>query len=214
MSKAKVTVYNCEGSAVEEITLPAVFELPVNRMLLHRYVTWVRSVIRPTISNTKTRGEVSGGGRKPWRQKGTGRARTGSTRSPIWRKGGTVFGPLTARNWATRLPRTERRKAFLTAFSAKAHDNQLVVLDTLPIDQPRTKDFLGILDKVTPLQGKKVLHLHPTYEDTIFKATHNIPTVTSKTLSYVNVLDVLNHDVLLVTKDTLGQLERRFSVQS
>ncbi|MBU6389038.1 50S ribosomal protein L4, partial [Patescibacteria group bacterium] len=126
---ATFSVYNLKGEKVGTVDQPKMFSVAVDEKLIHRYLTWARSMIRSTIAHTKTRGEVSGGGKKPWRQKGTGRARVGSTRSPLWRKGGTVFGPLKEQNWATRMPRSERRKALFSAFSAKAAEDQVIILE-------------------------------------------------------------------------------------
>ena len=204
-------VINSEGEKVEEIKQSELFLLPINHKLLHRYVVWVGTVIRPTISNTKTRGEVSGGGRKPWKQKGTGRARVGSSRSPIWRKGGIVFGPLTDRNWATRMPRSERRKALMTALSSKAKNENIYILDDLHFENNKTKSFLTLMDKMGLNKGQKVLFLNPTFDESLFKMMTNIPEVTPSTISYMNVLSIMNNDVIVMTKDTLAELEEHFN---
>lgn len=204
------SVYNLEGKAVAEVERPELFQQPASPSLINRYYTWVRSMIRPTISHTKTRGDVSGGGKKPWKQKGTGRARVGSSRSPLWRHGGTVFGPLKVQNWHTRMPRTERRKALLGALSAKAELNKVAVLDTVEIATPRTKDMKSLLQTIPETKDGKVLHIHHKYEAPLFNATRNLPGVTSKSLSYMSIIDILNHDALVMSKDTLEALKTHF----
>lgn len=202
------TLYTIDGKEAGKVDMPAIFQEAVNEKLIHRYVTWVRSMLRSTIAHTKTRGEVSGGGKKPWRQKGTGRARVGSTRNPVWRHGGTVFGPRNEQTFATRMPRSERQKAFASALSSKA--NQVVVLKELSLPAPKTKEMIAILSKL-PHQGKKVLHIHPEHDINLFASTRNLPYVHSTTVAELNVLDVLNHDVLLLTADGLTALDKHFN---
>jgi large subunit ribosomal protein L4 len=201
-----------EGKAVGEVEAPALFEVTASSQLIHRYVTWVRTMLRDSIANTKNRGEVSGGGRKPWKQKGTGRARIGSTRAPHWRKGGVVFGPTSDRNWHTRMPRTERRKALFGVYTAKAAENAVVVLESLSFETPKTKSVLALVDAVPGLVGKKVLHIHDQYDATVFRSTNNLAYVTSRTVQAVNVIDLLNNDVILFTKASLAELDRHHGV--
>jgi len=204
-------VYNIEGKTVGTVERPELFSTVVDEQLIHRYVTWVRTMLRDTLAHTKTRGEVSGGGRKPWKQKGTGRARVGSSRSPIWRKGGVVFGPRSIQNWETRMPRGERRKALFGVFSAKANGESIVILDEWTMETPKTKAVLEVLSKFPHTQGKKVLHIHPHFDKNIFASTNNIPTVSSKTVQNTNVLDLLNNDYVFMTKDSLSKLEEHFT---
>jgi large subunit ribosomal protein L4 len=205
------TLYNIQGAEVGSVEQPALFETPVDQKLIHRYLVWVRTMLRATLSHTKTRGEVSGGGRKPWKQKGTGRARHGSTRSPQWRHGGVVFGPSKDRNWATRMPRAERRKALFSAMASKAIGNNVVVLDSWTLETPKTKEAIALMATVPGLAGKKVLHVHPAYEHGIFASTRNIPGVTSKTVQALSIVDLLDHDVMLMTKEALERLEQHFT---
>lgn len=190
---------------------PELFQTPIDSKLIHRYMVWVRTMLRSTLSHTKTRGEVSGGGKKPWKQKGTGRARVGSTRSPIWRHGGVVFGPLSTRNWKTRMPRAERRKALFSAMASKAAQNSIIVLDSWTMETPRTKDIVALAATVPGLAGKKVLHMHPEYDHAVFTSTRNLPGFTSKTVQAVNILDLLDHDVVLLTQEALASLEQHFT---
>jgi large subunit ribosomal protein L4 len=203
-------LYNSKGEKIGTVEQPAFFQTEVDEKLIHRYFVWVRSLLRHTVAHTKTRGQVSGGGKKPWKQKGTGRARSGSSRNPIWRHGGTVFGPNKDQTFATRMPRQERRKAFFGALSAKAIINNVLVLDSWTIETPKTKDALKLLAAL-PLADKKILHIQPEYNHGVFASLRNIPGVTCTTVQELNVIDVLNHDVLLLTKDTVQALEKHFT---
>ena len=205
------TLYNTKGVEVGSIEQPALFESTVDQKLIHRYLVWVRTMLRVTLSHTKNRGEVSGGGRKPWKQKGTGRARHGSTRSPQWRHGGVVFGPTSDRNWHTRMPRAERRKALFSAMGSKAQNGNVVVLDSWIMESPKTKEAVALLAAVPGLAGKKVLHVHTAYEHAVFASTSNLPGFTSKTVQTLGIVDLLNHDVLLMTKESLERLEQHFT---
>jgi large subunit ribosomal protein L4 len=207
-------VYNQEGAVVGTVDRPVMFQQEVDQRLIHRYLTWVRTMLRDTISSTKTRGEVSGGGKKPWKQKGTGRARVGSSRTPLWRHGGVVFGPTTARNWHTRMPRTERRKALFSALSAKANGG-VVVLDSWTMEAPRTKSVIDMLGKFSMVTPKtKVLHVSANFEPVIFKSTANLGRVTSKTVQAMNIEDVLGNDVVFLTKADLAALEQHFTTNT
>ena len=207
---ASFNVYNLDGKSVGTVERPELFNTPVDEKLIHRYFVWVRTMLRHTLAHTKTRGDVSGGGKKPWRQKGTGRARVGSSRSPIWRTGGIVFGPRKEQTWATRMPRTERRKAFFSSLASKAvAENGVIILDEWTMEAPRTKFITELLAKLS-IEGK-VLHIAPEYQDTIFKSTRNLPGITSKTIQATTVIDILNHDVLLLTKEGLKNLEEHFT---
>jgi large subunit ribosomal protein L4 len=205
------TLYTIEGKEAGTIEQPALFQVPVDEKLIHRYFIWVRTMLRKTVAHTKTRGNVSGGGKKPWKQKGTGRARSGSNRNPIWRHGGTIFGPLKEQTWATRMPRQERRKALFSALSAKAEAGNVVVLESLVMDAPKTKAAVALVATVPGLAGKKVLHINGDYDHGIFASTRNVEKLDSVTIEEMNIVDVLNHDVLLLTKDSIRALEQHFT---
>ncbi len=208
---ATFNLYNLEGKTVGTVDRPSLFDVPVDTNLIHRYFIWVRTMVRSSIAHTKTRGEVSGGGKKPWKQKGTGRARVGSSRNPIWRHGGTVFGPRKEQTWETRMPRAERRKAFFSALSSKANDEGVLILDSLPKEIMTTKQMAAIF-KVLPIKnGQKVLQIYTAYDAPTFNQTRNLEKMTTKTISHVNIVDVLNADVLLMDKDTLAQFEQHFT---
>ena len=203
--------YNSEGKIVGTVEQPALFQSPVDQKLIHRYFIWVRTMIRPTLAHTKTRGEVSGGGKKPWRQKGTGRARVGSSRSPIWRTGGVVFGPRKEQTWATRMPRTERRKALFSALSSKALNEQVIILEDWIMTTPKTKEVVALVGKLPIDQRQKVLHIHGSYDPILFSSTNNLTKVTSKTVQNMNILDIMNNDILLRPKESLNSLEAHFT---
>ena len=205
------TLYNTQGETVGTVEQPEIFQIPVDVPLIHRYFVWVRSMLRPSIAHTKTRGEVSGGGRKPWKQKGTGRARIGSTRAPHWRHGGVVFGPTPERNWETRMPRGERRKALLSALSSKAQADQVIILDSWTMNTPKTKAAEALLKAVQPLQNKKVLHIHGSFDEALFASTRNLQGFNSKTVQAFNIIDLLGADRLLLTRESLDRLNEQFS---
>lgn len=208
---ATFDVYNTEGKKIGTIERPVLFETPIDVKLIQRYVTWVRSMLRPTLAHTKTRGDVSGGGKKPWRQKGTGRARVGSSRSPIWRKGGIVFGPNKDQNWATRMPRGERRKAFFSTLADKAEHGQILILDDWNMETPKTKEVLATLTKLPIPAESRVLHVSASLNPTVFASTRNLKNIDSCTVQNLNVLDVLNHDVVLMTKESITRLDDHFT---
>lgn len=204
------TLYNINGENIGTVEQPALFQTPVDEKLIHRYFTWVRSMLRTTLAHTKTRGEVRGGGRKPWKQKGTGRARVGSSRSPLWRTGGTVFGPRKEQTWATRMPRSERRKALFSALSAKAAHGSIIILDAWNLEAPKTKAVVTTLSKLPKADGK-VLHISAELDTNLFKSTSNLPNINSRTLSGFSIIDVLNNDVIVMTKETLEKFENHFT---
>jgi large subunit ribosomal protein L4 len=207
----KTPIYTIEGKEVGTLELPSLFAVPVDERLIHKYYLWVRNMLRHTIAHTKTRGDVSGGGKKPWKQKGTGRARSGSTRNPIWRHGGTVFGPNSDQTYATRMPRQERRKALFGALSAKANANNIIIFDKLELAVPKTKDMVAVLTAVPALTGKKVLHVHEVADKNLFASTRNIPRLRSTTVQEMNIIDILDHDVIMLTKDAVLALENHFT---
>lgn len=203
-------VYNTEGKKVGTVEQPALFQTPVDEKLIHRYFLWVRNMLRHTIAHTKTRGEISGGGKKPWRQKGTGRARVGSSRNPVWRHGGTVFGPNKDQTFATRMPRQERRKALFGALASKANGKAVIVLDAWDMETPKTKEAKAMLAKL-PVEKKKILHIHSQFDHSIFTSLRNLPEITSTTVQQLSIVDLLNNDILLLTKDAIEALEKHFT---
>lgn len=188
-----------------------IFDVKPQSHLLAEAVRVILSNSRQGTAHTKTRGEVSGGGKKPWKQKGTGRARAGSIRSPIWRHGGITFGPRSNRNWNLKLNKKARRKALFMSLSDKAKSNQLVVIDKIDLEQPKTKEFVGILEnfkKSVGSFGQKQLLLLPKKIQTLSRAVRNIPSLKFVLADSLNPLDVLRADTLLVLKDSLPVIEK------
>ncbi|MEK5271706.1 50S ribosomal protein L4 [Aeribacillus sp. FSL K6-8394] len=201
----KVTLYNQNGSAVGEIELnDSVFGIEPNKHVLFEAVIMQRTSQRQGTHKVKNRSEVSGGGRKPWRQKGTGRARQGSIRSPQWRGGGTVFGP-TPRTYAYKLPKKVRRLAIKSALSSKVQENNIVVLEDLVLEAPKTKEMAGILKGLSV--DRKALIVTGDENENVILSARNIPGVTVVTANGINVLDVLSHDKLVITKAAVEKVE-------
>ncbi len=201
-----VPVVNMAGERVDEIELrDDIFAAPVNKAVMHQALIRQLANARRGTHKAKTRSEVRGGGRKPWRQKGTGRARQGSIRSPQWRGGGIVFGP-TPRSYEKKMPRKMRRIAMRSALSAKMTSDQLVVVKDLSLAQPKTRDFVDFLHKLD--LHDSVLVLLPARNENIELSARNIPEVKTLHAGYVNVRDVLGHQTLVLTPDTIVEIER------
>ena len=202
---AKVDLYNQSGSKVSEIELnDSVFGIEPNQHVLFEAIISQRASLRQGTHKTKVRSEVAGGGRKPWRQKGTGRARQGSIRSPQWRGGGTVFGP-TPRSYSYKLPKKVRRLAIKSALSSKVLDENILILESLVFDGPKTKDFKGVLQALSV--ESKALIVTADLDENVALSGRNIPGVTIVTADGINVLDVLNHDKLILTKAAVEKVE-------
>ncbi|ADD03209.1 ribosomal protein L4/L1e [Thermoanaerobacter mathranii subsp. mathranii str. A3] len=201
---AKVAVYNVKGEQVGEIELKdSVFGVPVNVPVMHQAVLNYLANQRQGTHSTKTRGEVRGGGRKPWRQKGTGRARQGSIRAPQWIKGGVVFGPK-PRDYSYKLPKKVKRLALKSALSSKVRDNEIIVLDEFKLDQPKTKKVVELLKN---FNVDSALIVVPEGEKNVELSTRNIPGVKTLYANYLNTYDVLKYDKFIITKDAVGIVE-------
>lgn len=201
----KVALYNTNGDQVGDIELnDSVFGVAVNQAVLHDAVVAYQANQRQGTHDTKTRAEVSGGGRKPWRQKGTGRARHGSSRSPIWRGGGIVFGPH-PRDYSIKLPKKVRRLAMRSALSSKVESGNILVLDSLSLDQPKTKDMVRILENLKV--ANKALVVIAGKDSNVVKSARNIPGVKSTAASLLNVYDLLAHQTLVITRDAVSRVE-------
>ncbi|PWV94333.1 large subunit ribosomal protein L4 [Paenibacillus cellulosilyticus] len=201
----KVALYNVSGSQVGEVELAdSVFGIQPNAHVLHSAVLLQQAAERRGTHKTKGRSEVRGGGRKPWKQKGTGRARQGSIRAPQWVGGGTVFGP-TPRSYAFKLPRKVRRLAIKSALSSKVIGNEIVVLDQLTLAAPKTKEFAAILNNLKV--ARKALVVTANYEDNVALSARNIPGVKFVAAEGINVLDVLQHDQLIITKEAVEKVQ-------
>lgn len=206
---AKVAVYDMKNTQVGDIELnDSVFGVEMNAGLVHQAVVMQQANERLGTHATKTRSMVRGGGRKPWKQKGTGRARAGSTRSPLWVGGGTVFGPQ-PRSYAFTMPRKQRRLALKCVLSDKVKSGDLVVLDSLAFDAPKTKQVVELLNVFAA--PKKTLFITAEDTDTVEKSARNIPGVKAISAMGLNVFDLLNHDKLFITKDAVARIEEVFA---
>lgn len=204
---AEVSVYNMQGEQTSTVAISdRLFAQKVHANLLHEVVTMYLSNQRAGTSSTKTRGEVSGGGSKPWKQKHTGRARAGSIRSPLWRHGGIIFGPK-PRSYKYNLPNQKKRQALISALSSKLKDNDLIILDKLELAQPKTKLVDHLLKKLN-VKTPTLLVIN-TFTEELKKASRNIETLQVVTAAGVNVYDILRSKTLIITKDALPGLEAR-----
>ncbi|NLI12145.1 50S ribosomal protein L4 [Pelotomaculum propionicicum] len=203
-----VALYNINGEQVGEVTLKEeIFGVEVHEPVLHDAVIMQLAGRRLGTHDTKTRSEVSGGGRKPWRQKGTGRARHGTIRSPIWRGGGIVFGPH-PRKYGYNLPRKVRRLALKSALSSKVNTGDILVLDELKLEQPKTSDMAKILNN---LKVGDALLVTADKDETVEKSARNIPNIKPLTAEGLNVYDILSYDKLVITKDAVVRVEEVFA---
>jgi large subunit ribosomal protein L4 len=189
------------------------FDVPWNPDLVHQVVVSQMANRRRVIAHTKGRGAVSGGGRKPWAQKGLGRARQGSIRSPQWRKGGVVFGPRNTRVFKKTIPEKMRRIALFSALSEKAREKEMILLEDLPHEYSKTKVFHALLRKL-PLQEKTLLVAYPANAKFLARATRNIPFARLVPVTGLNALDLLSAKFFLTTKTGMEELEKTFGVKS
>ena len=205
-----VNTYNQKGEKIGQTRLPSeIFDVKVNPDLVHQVVVSQLANRRRVIAATKGRGEVRGGGRKPWRQKGTGRARHGSIRSPLWRGGGVTFGPRKERVFKKRIPKKMRRKALLMALSGKVKNNFLILLDKLKIEKPKTKLMAEILKKL-PCKENSTLIALPEYDRNIILAAGNLPQVDTLWARNLNALDLLIFKYLVMPKESIKVIKETF----
>lgn len=205
---ANVTVYNMEGKEVGSLELSdAVFGVEVNEHLVHMAVTSQLANKRQGTQKAKTRSEVRGGGKKPWRQKGTGHARQGSIRSPQWKGGGVVFAP-TPRDYSFKLNKKERRIALKSVLTSRLNDNKLIVVDELKMDEIKTKKFQEVLDN---LKVSKALVVLNENDANVVLSARNIPSVQTALTNTINVYDVLKFNTLVVTKAAVAKIEEVYA---
>ncbi|MCE7793862.1 50S ribosomal protein L4 [Salipaludibacillus sp. CUR1] len=201
----KVTLYNQTGSQVGDIELSDnIFGIEPNESVLYDAVVMQQASQRQGTHSTKGRSDVRGGGRKPWRQKGTGRARHGTIRSPIWVGGGVTFGP-TPRSYGYKMPKKQRRLALRSALSSKVNEENIRVVEGLSLEAPKTKEMKQILAGLTA--DTKALVVSNDYNDAVALSVRNLPGVKFVTADGVNVLDLLNHEKLIITQDAVKQVE-------
>ena len=196
----KTIVYNQKGENVGELELnPKIFEVKPSNHLLAEAVRIHQSNARQGSSNTKTRGEVSGGGKKPWKQKGTGRARVGSIRSPIWRHGGVTFGPRSNQNWTLKMNKKAKTQALFMSLSDKAKENRFIVIDQISLEQPKTKELVKVWANFKDLAKKQLFIIHKK-NDSLSRSSKNLQAITPVLASSLNVVDVMKADSLVVLK--------------
>lgn len=206
-------LYNQKAENIGKIDLPdQIFALKMNADLLHQVVISQMSNKRQVLAHAKGRGEVRGGGKKPWKQKGTGRARHGSIRSPIWKGGGATFGPTKERNFKKKLNRKMVRKALFVALSSKARDKQLLVVDGIKLQNPKTKEMAMLFKNFLSMFGKNpnVLLIMPVGDDNVKRASKNLQHLSAVEAKDLNPLEVMAHKNLIFIRDSVGVLEKKF----
>lgn len=216
----ETTIYNQKGQEAGTIKLPeSIFGLKWNADLVHQVITSMQSNARAGTADTKGRGEVSGGGKKPWKQKGTGQARHGSIRSPIWKGGGVTHGPLSAKNYKRKINKKMRTKALFTALSDKLRDGKVLFVENVEMKNIKTKDAATMVASFAKIKGFEKLSyrkptamvLVPTRDEKVFKSLRNLPQIELGLTKDVNPVDVLSHKYLIMVspKETVALLEKR-----
>lgn len=204
----KVDILNIKGEKVDEMTLDdAIFGIKPNEAVVHQVVVALLANKRQGTQSAKTRSEVRGGGRKPWRQKGTGRARAGSIRSPLWKGGGVIFAPK-PRDYSKKINKKMNRLAMKSVFSSKVQENELYILDELNMDTPKTKEMVSILGN---LKSNKALIVLEKNDENIYKSARNIPGVEVATVETINVYDMLKYYDLILTKKAVEKIEEVYA---
>ena len=211
----KISVYNQSGEIVGQTLLPkGIFDIEINSDLLWQVVRSYTSNQRQGSAHTKTKGEVSGGGKKPWRQKGTGRSRHSSIRSPLWRGGGTVFGPRNDKVWKQKINKKMARKSLLMALSSKAKEENIVVLEDLKLNEVKTREVAKIIanlrTKIVNFKKAKTLVVLSSFDKNLVRAAKNIVDLKTIEARNLNTLEILSFKYLLMTKDTISALKKMF----
>ncbi len=204
-----VDVYDAQGQVVRQIDLPeAIFGVEIKEHLLHEMVRYQLAKRRQGTAHTKNRSAVRGGGRKPWRQKGTGRARAGSRSSPVWRGGGIVFGPM-PRSYALGMPKKKRRAALCVALSLKVQEQAFRVIDDFDISQPKTRDVVSLAQRFT--EQSKVLFVTGESHEALTLSARNVPTMKALPVAGLNVYDMLDHTTVICTEEAIGHIVGRLT---
>ena len=205
---ANVAVYNMEGKEVGSLELnDAIFGVEVNEHLVHMAVLQQLANNRQGTQKAKTRSEVSGGGRKPWRQKGTGHARQGSIRAPQWTGGGVVFAP-TPRDYSVKMNKKEKQLAMKSVLTSKVNESKFIVLDELKLAEIKTKQIKAVLDN---LKVEKALIVTKEKDDVVVKSANNLPKVATTALNNINVYDILKYDTVVVTSEAVAAIEEVYA---
>jgi len=207
---AKAKIYNQEGQETgEQELVPEIFSCEINKALIHQVVVAQQANARRVYAHTKGRSEVRGGGRKPWRQKGTGRARHGSIRSPIWAGGGVTFGPTKKRNYSKNINKKMKRKALFMVLSDKASDQKIILLDKLTVKDGKTKEMTKIINSL-PCKGKKAFLALPEKSAEIVRSASNLKNIWVQNINSLNVVDLLKYTYLVMPVNALKQLEKTY----
>ena len=205
----KISVFDKNLKEIKNIELnDNVFSIKPNENLIHQVMVSMLSNLRRALANTKTRGEVRGGGKKPWKQKGTGRARHGSTRSPIWSGGGITFGPRSNRNFFKKVNEKMKKRAFCMLLTNKIDNNLLLVVENLTFEKPKTKEILSFIEKAKFESKTSVLFALGAKDENTFKAIRNIPGFKAKV--YINVLDLLKYKNVVMTETVIKDINERY----
>jgi len=206
----KISVYNQQGEKISEaLLLKEIFDIKINPDLIYQVARSFMMSQRKATAHTKDRSEVRGGGRKPWRQKGTGRARHGSRRSPLWRGGGITFGPTKEKIFKRKINKKMRRKALKMILSAKVKNNLLILLDKIKLEKAKTKGILEIIKKL-PIEGKSSLITLPVIDENIIRASRNIDGVKVVQAKDLNILDLLSFKYLIMPKEAIKVIKETF----
>jgi large subunit ribosomal protein L4 len=216
----KVKLYNQSGEEIGTVELPAkIFNLEINPDLIHQAVVTQTALSRKILAHTKGRSEVRGGGKKPWRQKGTGRARHGSIRSPIWKGGGVTHGPLKEKNYSKKINKKAKQKALFMALASKAKDGELAVIDQISLSETKTKKMKEIFDKISAIwigykKDKKkqssILLVQPDSNKDLIRAARNLPFLELARADSLNVIDVLENKYLVLLKEAIPAIEKTY----
>jgi len=212
-----VKLYNQKGEEIGKTVLPiSIFDVALDQDLVHRAVIAQQANARKAIAHAKDRSEVSGGGRKPWRQKGTGRARHGSIRSPIWRGGGATFGPTKERVFSKKINKKMKRKALFMTLSSKVKDKEIILLDKLELSEPKTRQMVQVIDslekKLKVDLNKGTLIVLPKADQSVSRASRNIPKIKVVRADSLNVLDILSYRNLLMLKPSVGIIKQTYKL--
>lgn len=205
---SKIDVLDREGNVVGDVDLDEdIFDIEPNEVVVHEAVVQYLANQRQGTRGSKTRSEVRGGGRKPWRQKGTGRARAGTSRSPLWRGGGIIFAPK-ARDYHKKMNRKAKNLALRSVFSDKKQNDALVVIDKLEFEEPKTKEMIKVLDAI---EAPKSLIVTPIKDKNVYYSSHNIPNSKATTVEELNVYDMLYYENLVLTRDALEKIQEVYA---
>lgn len=206
-----ISVYNMEGEETGKVDLPAeIFNIEINTDLIYQAILVQTANSRTHLAHAKDRSEVRGGGRKPWRQKGTGRARHGSTRSPIWAGGGVTFGPRKEKKFDKKINKKAKRKALFMALSSKFKDKELIVLDKLELKEPKTKLMINLINKLFKKEKEPTILVATKKDENIIRANQNIPHTKTISADSLNVLDLLSFKYLLLDKEAIKLIEKTY----